>query len=76
MAVSGVATFSRDLPLTFDLVLPKNLDQCSDRCRGDYAWAISDFFSGLQWHRVCQADDRDNNVNGRVDELGEPCWIS
>jgi hypothetical protein len=62
--------------VTFDLVLPKNLDQCSDRCRGDYAWAISVFFSGLQWHRVCQADDRDNNVNGRVDELGEPCWIS
>ncbi len=21
-------------------------------------------------------DHRDNNVNGRVDELGEPCWIS
>jgi RTX calcium-binding nonapeptide repeat (4 copies) len=62
--------------VTFDLVLPKNLDQCSDRCRGDYAWAISVFFSGLHWHRVCQADDRDNNVNGRVDELGEPCWIS
>jgi hypothetical protein len=62
--------------VTFDLVLPKNLDSCSDRCRGDYAWAISVFFSGLSWHRVCQADNRDNNVNGRKDELGEPCWIS
>jgi glucose-6-phosphate-specific signal transduction histidine kinase len=25
---------------------------------------------------VCQADHKDNNVNGRTDELGEPCWIS
>jgi hypothetical protein len=59
----------------FDLVLPKNLDECSKHCQGTYAWAISVFFSGLPWHRVCQADDRDNNVNGRTDELGEPCWI-
>lgn len=62
--------------VTFDLVVPKNLDECSERCRGAYAWAVSVFLSELPWHRVCQADDRDNNVNGRTDELGEPCWIS
>jgi Ca2+-binding RTX toxin-like protein len=62
--------------VTFDLVLPKNLDECSKVCRETYKWAVSVFFSGLSWHRVCQADDRDNNVNGRKDELGEPCWIS
>ena len=62
--------------VTFDLVLPKNLDECSERCREAYQWAVSVFFSGLPWHRVCQADHRDNNVNGRTDELGEPCWIS
>ena len=33
------------------------------------------FFSGLPWHRACQADHKDN-VNGRADELGEPYWIS
>src|SRR5215203_4773335 len=58
--------------VTFDLVVPKNLDECSERCQGAYEWAISVFFSGLPWHRVCQADNRDNNVNGRTDELGEP----
>src|SRR5215212_6107232 len=62
--------------VTFNLVLPKNLDECSDSCRGDYAWAVSVFYSGLPWHRVCQADHEDNNVFGRTDELGEPCWIS
>lgn len=61
--------------VTFDLVLPKNLDECSERCQETYAWAVSVFFSGLDWHRVCQADNRDNNVDGRTDELGEPCWI-
>ncbi len=69
--------FSDDLnTVTFDLVLPKNLNECSERCRGAYGWAVSVFFSGLPWHRVCQADHKDNNVNGRTDELGEPCWIS
>ena len=69
--------FSNDLnTVTFDLVLPQNLDKCSERCRGDYEWAIFVFFSGLPWHRVCQADHKDNNVNNRTDELGEPCWIS
>jgi hypothetical protein len=24
---------------------------------------------------VCQADNRDNNVNGLTDELGEHCWM-
>jgi hypothetical protein len=68
--------FSDDLnTVTFDLVLPKNLDECSERCRGDYAWAVSVFFSGLPWQRVCQGDHQDNNVDGRIDELGEPCWI-
>jgi hypothetical protein len=62
--------------VTFDLVLPKNLDECSERCQGAYEWAVSVFYSGLPWHRVCQADNRDKNVNGRTDELGEPCWIS
>ena len=62
--------------VTFDLVLPDNLDECSERCREAYAWAVSVFFEGLPWHRVCQADREDNNVNGRTDELGEPCWIS
>ena len=61
--------------VTFDLVVPENLDECSERCRGTYEWAISVFYSGLPWHRVCQADNKDNNVNGRTDELGEPCWI-
>jgi hypothetical protein len=61
--------------VTFDLVLPKNLDECSQRCQETYEWAISVFYSGLPWHRVCQADNRDNNVDGRTDELGEPCWI-
>lgn len=61
--------------VTFDLVLPKNLDECSEACRETYGWAVSVFYSGLSWHRVCQADDRDNNVDGRTDELGEPCWI-
>lgn len=61
--------------VTFDLVLPANLDECSERCQEAYAWADSVFFSGLPWHRVCQADNEDNNVNGRTDELGEPCWI-
>ena len=61
--------------VTFDLVLPKNLDECSESCREDYAWAVSVFFSGLPWHRVCQADNEDNNVFGRADELGETCWV-
>jgi len=61
--------------VTFNLVLPKNLDECSDSCRGDYAWAVSVFYSGLPWHRVCQADHEDNNVFGRTDELGETCWV-
>ena len=61
--------------VTFDLVLPKNLDECSERCQGTYEWAISVFYSGLPWHRVCQADNRDNSVNGRTDELGEHCWM-
>jgi len=69
--------FSDDLnTVTFDLVLPKNLDECSERCQGTYEWAVSVFYSGLPWHRVCQADHKDNIVNGRTDELGEPCWIS
>jgi len=62
--------------VTFDLVLPKNLDECSERCRREYAWAVSVFYSGLPWHRVCQGDHKDNNVNGHTDALGEPCWIS
>src|SRR5215204_30799 len=61
--------------VTFDLVVPKNLDDCSERCQGAYEWAISVFYSGLPWHRVCQGDNRDNNVNGRTDELGERCWM-
>ena len=61
--------------VTFDLVLPKNLDECSESCRGDYAYAITVFYSGLPWHRVCQADHKDNNVFGRADELGETCWV-
>jgi hypothetical protein len=68
--------FSDDLnTVKFDLVLPKNLDECSESCRQDYAYGVSVFFSGLPWHRVCQGDHRDNNVNGRTDELGERCWI-
>jgi hypothetical protein len=61
--------------VTFDLVVPKNLDECSERCQETYEWAVSVFYSGLPWHRVCQADDDDNNVLGRTDELGEPCWV-
>ena len=66
--------FSDDLnTVTFDLVLPKNLDGCSEACRGDYAWAVSVFYSGLPWHRVCQADNKDNDISRRADELGETC---
>jgi hypothetical protein len=61
--------------VTFDLVLPEKLDECSEACRETYGWAVSVFFSGLPWHRVCQADNEDNNVFGRADELGETCWI-
>jgi hypothetical protein len=61
--------------VTFDLVLPKNLDECSEACRETYGWAVSVFYSGLSWHRVCQADNEDNNVLGRTDELGETCWV-
>jgi hypothetical protein len=61
--------------VTFDLVLPENLDECSKACRETYGWAVSVFFSGLPWHRVCQADNEDNNVFGRTDELGETCWV-
>ncbi|MDQ3862855.1 MAG: hypothetical protein M3317_05035, partial [Actinomycetota bacterium] len=61
--------------VTFDLVVPKNLDECSERCRETYAWAVYVFYSGLPWHRVCQADNEDNNVFGRADELGETCWV-
>jgi hypothetical protein len=61
--------------VTFDLVVPKNLEECSDRCQETYEWAVSVFYSGLPWHRVCQADNDDNNVLGRTDELGEPCWV-
>ena len=39
--------------VTFDLVVPKNLDECSELCQGTYEWAISVFYSGLPWHRVC-----------------------
>ncbi len=68
--------FSDDLnTVTFDLVLPKNLDQCSQECRGTYNYAVSVFISGKPWHRVCQGDHRDNNINGRTDELGERCWM-
>jgi hypothetical protein len=39
--------FSDDLnAVTFDLVVPKNLDECSESCRGAYEWAVSVFFSG------------------------------
>jgi hypothetical protein len=61
--------------VTFELVLPEKLDECSEACRETYGWAVSVFFSGLPWHRVCQADNEDNNVFGRADELGETCWI-
>jgi hypothetical protein len=61
--------------VTFELVLPKNLDQCSQNCREEYGYAVSVFYSGLPWHRVCQADHKDNNVFGRADELGESCWV-
>ena len=61
--------------VTFDLVLPKNLDECSERCREAYGWAVSVFYSGLPWHRVCQADNEDNDVFGRADQLGETCWV-
>jgi hypothetical protein len=42
--------------VTFDLVLPKNLDECSKHCKGVYAWAVSVFFSGLPWKRVSDED--------------------
>ena len=61
--------------VTFDLVVPKNLEECSDRCKETYEWAVSVFYSGLPWHRVCQADNDDNNILGRTDELGETCWV-
>jgi RTX calcium-binding nonapeptide repeat (4 copies) len=61
--------------VTFYLVLPKNLDECSEKCREVYANAVQVFFSGLPWHRVCQADHKDNDVFGRADELGETCWV-
>ena len=38
--------------VTFGLVLPRNLDDCSEHCREAYEWAVSVFFSGLPWHRV------------------------
>lgn len=61
--------------VTFYLVLPKNLDECSEKCREVYANAVQVFFSGLPWHRVCQADHKDNDVFGRADQLGEACWV-
>ena len=42
--------------VTFDLVLPKNLDECSKHCKGVYEWAVSVFYSGLPWKRVSQED--------------------
>jgi hypothetical protein len=60
--------------VTFELVLPKNLDQCSQECREQYGYAVSGF-GGKPWHRVCQGDHKDNNINGRTDELGERCWM-
>ena len=42
--------------VTFDLVLPKNLDECSKHCKGIYEWAVSVFYSGLPWKRVSQED--------------------
>ena len=42
--------------VTFDLVLPKNLDECSKHCKGIYEWAVSVFYSGLPWKRVPQDD--------------------
>ena len=42
--------------VTFDLVLPKNLDECSKHCKGVYEWAVSVFYSGLPWKRVPQDD--------------------
>ena len=42
--------------VTFDLVVPKNLDECSDRCQETYEWAVSVFYSGLPWKRVPQDD--------------------
>ena len=62
--------------VTFDLVLPKNLDECSQECRRTYNYAVSVFTSGMPWHRVCQGDHKDNNINGRTDELGERCWMA
>jgi hypothetical protein len=61
--------------VTFDLVVPKNLEECSKHCKETYEWAVSVFYSGLPWHRVCQADNDDNNILGRTDELGETCWV-
>jgi hypothetical protein len=37
--------FSDDLnTVTFDLVLPNNLEECSESCRGDYEWVKSRSF--------------------------------
>ena len=42
--------------VTFDLALPKNVDECSAHCKGVYKWAISVFYPGLPWKRVSQDD--------------------
>ena len=45
--------FSNDRDtVTFDLVLPDDMDECSQLCREAYAWAVSVFYPGLPWRRV------------------------
>ena len=45
--------FSNDRDtVTFDLVLPEDMDECSQLCRQAYAWAVSVFYPGLPWKRV------------------------
>ena len=38
--------------VTFDLVLPDNLDKCSQLCREAYAWGVAVTYPGHPWKRV------------------------
>ena len=45
--------FSNDRDtVTFDFVLPEDMDECSQLCRQAYAWAVSVFYPGLPWKHV------------------------
>jgi hypothetical protein len=56
-AITAHFRFSNDHDtVTFDVVLPDDLDKCSYMCREVYSWGVSVTYGGLPWDRVPPKD--------------------